>query len=74
MAKHLAPPARTRTARSVCQHCGRPVFTLRPVDSGERLYCSLACRYAEETLEDIAAELGTIPDLDDDADEEDDDA
>lgn len=72
MAKRLALPARTSTARSVCLHCGRPVFTLRPIDSGERLYCSLACRYADQTLEEIAAELSAIPDLDDEEDDDDD--
>lgn len=57
MAERTSPLPRARVPLSLCVHCGRPVFTLRPVDSGERLYCSLACRYDEESLEDIAKDI-----------------
>jgi hypothetical protein len=67
-----ATRARSKGAQRVCEHCHRPVFTLAPVDSGEHFYCSLACRYGSQTLEEVAAELNAWRGSDDEEEDDDD--
>jgi len=75
MVSHIAmkPRRAPRAEPRVCAHCGRQVFTLRPIDYERPEYCSLACRYEDQSLEEVAAELNAWRGSGDDNDEETDD-